>query len=126
MMTQTMTPAPIAPSAAPKLAPSARAKPRGVAPVTVLPVRSEPASPAAASPEGDARVELVQLSEVTWRVCDSHATPGERGYIVGYLEQLDDELEMLWMHPRPGVVYRHADFDEAVRAISMRLRMSAR
>jgi hypothetical protein len=74
----------------------------------------------------DQRVELVRLSDETWRVCDSTAVPGQRGYIVGYLQRCDDEYEMLWMHPRPGVVYRHADFDAAFHAISTRLSMSAR
>jgi hypothetical protein len=103
------------PTAPATAAPTAASAPAGST------TASAPAKPALPS-----RVELVQLSKATWRVCDAAGVPGERGYIVGYLEQLDDGFEMLWMHPRPGVVQRHAAFDEAVRAIAIRLRMFTR
>lgn len=120
-MAQTMAAAPTAPKAAPSLAHTTS---RVKQPAASKPV---PAVAAAASrPMGDSRVELVRLSEVTWRVCDSTAAPGARGYIVGYLERDEDEFELLWMHPRPGVVHRHPDFDEALRAISTRLDMLPR
>jgi hypothetical protein len=81
----------------------------------------------APTPVKDAsRADLVRLNETTWRVCDSHGTPGERGYIVGYLQLVEDEFEMLWMHPRPGVVQRHTSFEDAERAIAVRMRMFAK
>lgn len=83
----------------------------------------EPAAAPEPTSSADSPVELVQLSEQTWRVCDGRAADSRSGYIVGYLQQVDDEFEMLWMRPRPGVVHRHADFDEAVHAIALRLRM---
>jgi hypothetical protein len=110
-------------------APATKTGPLAV-PTAPATAASAPAAPTAASapakPALPSRVELVQLSKATWRVCDAAGVPGERGYIVGYLEQLDDGFEMLWMHPRPGVVQRHAAFDEAVRAIAIRLRMFTR
>jgi hypothetical protein len=83
-------------------------------------------APASAPAARDSRAELVRLSDTTWRVCDTEGTPGERGYIVGYLQEVDDEFEMLWMHPRPGVVHRHTSFEDAERAIAVRLRLFAK
>lgn len=130
MISHTMAPAPIAPKTAPRLAPAPLKSITRVAPPTattrVAPA-TEPATAAPAQPAStDPRVELVQLDDATWRVCDATAVPGQRGYIVGYLQASDTEFEMLWMHPRPGVVHRHADFDQALRAISTRLGMFAR
>lgn len=129
MMTQTMAPAPIRPKAAPSLTHTlAPAKSPQTQPAAPARPATPPAEQTAPSPrrESDSRVELVQLNDETWRVCDATGTPGQRGYIVGYLQRCGTEYEMLWMHPRPGVVHRHADFDEAFRAISTRLSMSAR
>lgn len=111
------------PTATPEtvLAPATKTGPLAVPKAS--PTAGPTSAPAPTKPALPSRVELVQLSKATWRVCDAAGVPGERGYIVGYLEQLDEGFEMLWMHPRPGVVQRHAAFDEAVRAIAIRLRM---
>jgi len=116
MITQTLSPAPIAPKAAPTLAPTSKRVERPVA---------RPSASAAPQTTDD-RVELVRIGDDTWRVCDRTAVPGERGYIVGYLQAVDSEFEMLWMHPRPGIAHRHPGFDEALRAISTRMRMFPR
>lgn len=122
MMTQTMTPAPSAPKATPKLTHATAKAPRAM----VMPTFTSTAPAPTPRTPPDSRVELVRLDDTTWRVCDSSAVPGQRGYIVGYLQRCEVEYEMLWMHPRPGVVHRHPDFDEALRAISTRLDMQSR
>ena len=66
-------------------------------------------------------VELTPLSDTTWRVCDDRFETGDRRRIVGYLQDLDGEYEMLWMRPHPGVVNRHPTMESAVAAISVRL-----
>jgi hypothetical protein len=129
MMTQTMAPAPIAPKAAPALThtrmrvtPTAAAPAQAPGPASARPVPRSAPAPRQANSE---RVQLVQLDDATWRVCDSTATPGQRGYIVGYLQACGSEFEMLWMHPRPGVVHQYDDFDSALSAIATRLSMLA-
>ncbi|WP_308797006.1 hypothetical protein [Agromyces silvae] len=123
MMTQTMAPAPIAPKSAPTLT-HARVRATQTAaaptPAAARPIAQHAQAPSRAT---DERVELVHLDDATWRVCDSTATPGQRGYIVGYLQACGTEFEMLWMHPRPGVVHQYDDFDSALRAIATRLSM---
>ena len=66
-------------------------------------------------------VELIPLSTKTWRVCDERFESGDRRHIVGYLQDIDDEFEMLWMRPHPGVVYRYPTMEEAVAAIAVRI-----
>ena len=66
-------------------------------------------------------VELNPLSPKTWRVCDDRFEAGEFRRIVGYLQDVDGEYEMLWMRPHPGVVYRYPTMEEALDAISVRL-----
>jgi hypothetical protein len=66
-------------------------------------------------------VELTPLSHTTWRVCDDRFEAGEIRRIVGYLQDLDGEFEMLWMRPHPGVVYRYPTMETALDAISVRL-----
>ena len=66
-------------------------------------------------------VELTPLSETTWRVCDERFDAGDRRRVVGYLQDLDGEFEMLWMRPHPGAVYRHPTMESAVAAITLRL-----
>lgn len=70
-------------------------------------------------------VEVVPLTPTTWRVCDSRDAEGDPR-IVGYITTTQDGFEMLWMRPRPGVTYRYATFDDAVRATSTRLAMLPR
>lgn len=118
----------LAPAPASTDAPAAaKAVPTAPRAATVAPAAQATTAPEAApAPALASRVELVQLSKATWRVCDAAMVPGGRGYIVGYLQQMEQDFEMLWMHPRPGVVHRYDAFDEAVRAIAIRLRMSAK
>lgn len=66
-------------------------------------------------------VELTPLSTKTWRVCDERFESGDRRHIVGYLQDIDGEFEMLWMRPHPGVVYRHPTMEAAVAAIGVRV-----
>ena len=66
-------------------------------------------------------VELTPLSDTTWRVCDERFDESDRRRIVGYLQDLDGEFEMLWMRPHPGAVYRHPTMESAVAAITLRL-----
>jgi hypothetical protein len=68
-------------------------------------------------------VELMPLSPTTWRVCNGRYEDGDLRRVVGYLQTIDDGYEMLWMRPRPGVVYRYPTMDAAVTAISTRLEL---
>ena len=70
-------------------------------------------------------VELMPLSSTTWRVCDDRFDAGELRQVVGYLHTIDDEFEMLWMRPHPGVVYRYPTMEAAVAAISVRLELTS-
>ena len=67
------------------------------------------------------RVELTPLSANAWRVCDDRFEAGDIRRIVGYLQEMDGEFEMLWMRPHPGAVYSHPTIEAAVEAISVRL-----
>ncbi|MCK8609952.1 hypothetical protein [Agromyces sp. C10] len=67
-------------------------------------------------------VEVVPLTPTTWRVCDSRRD-GDTKRIVGYITTAQDGFEMLWMRPRPGVMYRYDTFDDAVDATATRLRL---
>jgi len=69
------------------------------------------------------QVELMPLSPTTWRVCNDRYADGDPRRVVGYLQTIDDDYEMLWMRPRPGVVYRYATMDAAVTAITARLEL---
>jgi hypothetical protein len=69
------------------------------------------------------RVELTPLSSTTWRVCNDRYADGDLRRVVGYLQTIDEGFEMLWMRPRPGVVYRYPTMDAAVTAISTRLEL---
>ncbi|MFE6254698.1 hypothetical protein [Agromyces sp. NPDC057865] len=62
------------------------------------------------------------LSETTWRVCDCSCADDDTRRILGYLQVVDGEYEMLWMRPRPGVSRRYPSLESAVDAISRRLR----
>ena len=70
-------------------------------------------------------VELTPLSATTWRVCDDRRDDGDMRRVVGYLQQIDDEFEMLWMRPRPGAVYRYPTREAALDAVSARLELTS-
>lgn len=70
-------------------------------------------------------VELTPLSPTTWRVCDDRFDAGDVRRVVGYLQSLDGEFEMLWMRPRPGPVYRHPTMEAAVAAIAARMQLTS-
>ncbi|MDQ0894547.1 hypothetical protein [Agromyces ramosus] len=69
----------------------------------------------------DDMVELVPLDAMSWRVCDARYADGGRRTILGYLRETGGEFEMMWMRPRPGVCYRYATFDDALRAVRLRV-----
>ena len=71
------------------------------------------------------RVELTPLSTTSWRVCDDRRDEGDMRRVVGYLQQVDDEFEMLWMRPRPGAVYRYPTMEAAIGALSARLELTS-
>ena len=71
----------------------------------------------------DTLIDVVPLSETTWRVGDTRRGAGDSRRIVGYIHSVADGFEMLWMRPRPGVTYRHGSFAEAVQATERRLRL---
>ncbi|MEF3404458.1 hypothetical protein [Agromyces sp. CCNWLW203] len=62
------------------------------------------------------KVDLTPLSDTMWRVCDSRFEEGALR-IIGYVQQVGGEYEMMWMRPRLGVVRRYGSLDEALRAI---------
>ena len=67
-------------------------------------------------------VDLVPLSDTTWRVCDCNCEDGDTRKILGYLQLVDGEFEMMWMRPRPGVSRRYPSLDLATEAITARVR----
>ncbi|MDQ0576218.1 hypothetical protein [Agromyces albus] len=69
---------------------------------------------------GGSHVELTPLSATVWRVCDDRCDDGDTRKLIGYLQLIDDEVEMMWMRPRPGVCYRYRSIEEAVRAVALR------
>ena len=71
--------------------------------------------------QGGSTVDLVPLGETTWRVCDTTFDEGDARRVIGYVQELDDGFEMMWMRPRPGVCYRYPTLDDAVRAVTLRL-----
>jgi hypothetical protein len=66
-------------------------------------------------------VDLVALSDTTWRVCDPRFGDGDPRRILGYLSRQGSGFEMMWMRPRPGVVRAYPSMDRAVEAIAARL-----
>lgn len=70
-------------------------------------------------------VELTPLSTTSWRVCDDRFDTGDLRRVVGYLQRVDHEFEMLWMRPRPGAVYRYPSMETALAAVSARLELTS-
>lgn len=70
-------------------------------------------------------VELTPIAANAWRVCDDRFDEGDRRRILGYLQNVDDEYEMLWMRPRPGVMYRYPTMEAAVGAVAKRLHLTS-
>jgi len=70
-------------------------------------------------------VELTPLSTTAWRVCDDRFDARDVRRVVGYLQSMDDEYEMLWMRPRPGATYRYPTLEAAVSAIALRLHLTS-
>jgi len=70
-------------------------------------------------------VELNPLSTTSWRVCDDRFDAADVRRVIGYLQSLDGEYEMLWMRPRPGAVYRYPTMEAAVAAISARMHLTS-
>lgn len=66
-------------------------------------------------------VELVALNEATWRVCDPTYTDGGGRSILGYLSDLGDRYEMMWMRPRAGVTQLYPTYEAAIEGIIVRL-----
>ncbi|GAA1834411.1 hypothetical protein [Agromyces salentinus] len=66
-------------------------------------------------------VDLVALSETTWRVCDARFDEGDPRRILGYLSWHEPVYEMMWMRPRPGVVRNYPSIERAVQAIDSTL-----
>jgi len=70
-------------------------------------------------------VELTPISATDWRVCDARFDAADVRRVVGYLQGMDGEFEMLWMRPRPGAVYRYRTMEAAVAAIATRLELTS-
>jgi hypothetical protein len=47
-------------------------------------------------------VELVALAENAWRLSDDRIPEGDARRILGYVEERNGEVEILWMRPRAG------------------------
>jgi hypothetical protein len=58
-------------------------------------------------------------------VCDDRFDARDVRRVVGYLQSMDDEYEMLWMRPRPGATYRYPTLEAAVSAIALRLHLTS-
>ena len=66
-------------------------------------------------------VELVALDETTWRVCDPKYADGGARSILGYLSDVGDRYEMMWMRPRAGVTQLYPTYEAAIEGIIVRL-----
>lgn len=71
---------------------------------------------------GTPELDFVALSDTTWRVCDCSCAEDDTRRILGYLQFVDREYEMLWMRPRPGVSRRYPSLEAAIDAIAKRVR----
>ncbi|WP_395245683.1 hypothetical protein ACGGZK_07675 [Agromyces sp. MMS24-K17] len=76
----------------------------------------------AASPSRHA-IDLVALNDSMWRVCDCVCDDDhDTRKILGYLQYVDGEFEMMWMRrPRPGAIRRYPTMESATEGISRRL-----
>lgn len=61
------------------------------------------------------------LDETTWRVCDPKYADGGARSILGYLSDVGDRYEMMWMRPRAGVTQLYPTYEAAVEGIGVRL-----
>ncbi|GAA2045685.1 hypothetical protein GCM10009819_36480 [Agromyces tropicus] len=65
-------------------------------------------------------LDVEPISQTTWRVSDRREGGGA-SRILGYLHEVADGYEMLWMRPRPGVTRRYGSFADAVDDTARRL-----
>jgi hypothetical protein len=73
----------------------------------------------------DPHVELVALAEHAWRVSDDRIPEGDARRIVGFLEERDGRLEILWMQPKAGECEYFSCLAEALAAASTRIRAAS-
>jgi hypothetical protein len=66
-------------------------------------------------------VELVALAENAWRLSDDRIPEGDARRILGYVEERNGEVEILWMRPRAGDCESFSCLEDALAAASARL-----
>lgn len=65
------------------------------------------------------RLELIPIDEGRWRLCDGRAQRSDASYVVAYIEEVDDGLDVVWL--RGGrLPARFAHIDE-VTAVATRI-----
>jgi hypothetical protein len=69
----------------------------------------------------DPHVELVALADNAWRLSDDRIPEADARRILGYVEQRNGDVEIIWMRPRPGECEYFSCLAEALAAASARL-----
>ncbi len=69
----------------------------------------------------DPHIELVALADNAWRISDDRIPDGDARRILGYVEQQDGTVEIMWMHPKAGACEYFTCLAEALGAASARM-----
>jgi len=69
----------------------------------------------------DPHVELVALADNAWRLSDDRIPEGDARRILGYVEQRDGKVEIMWMRPKAGDCEYFSCLAEALAAASARM-----
>jgi hypothetical protein len=73
----------------------------------------------------DPHVELVAIADHAWRVSDDRIPDGDARRILGYLEERDGGVEIMWMQPVAGDCEFFSCLAEALAAATVRLEQPA-
>ena len=72
-------------------------------------------------PSNDPHIELVALASNAWRISDARLADGDPRRILGYLEQQDGTVEIMWMRPEAGACEYFTSLAEALAAAGARI-----
>jgi hypothetical protein len=70
-------------------------------------------------------VELVPLADNAWRLSDDRIPEEDARRILGYVEQRDVDVEIMWMRPRAGDCEYFSCLADALSAASERLSLDS-
>jgi hypothetical protein len=60
------------------------------------------------------RLELIPLDEGRWRLCDARVPHSDAAYVVAYIEQAEEVLDVVWLIGG-GLPSTFVRFDEIIR-----------